>query len=354
MDVYIPKNQAISEIKPNFKDAARRWEAYWNHDLIDRPILCAMLKKPGKTTFPPAGYSDRLRGDLDAVVKNELHNAACNDWLGDSIPIFRSSLGVHEIANYCGFEVDWGVHYNEPLADLLPIEVDKDGYWWNRAVALYAKVREILRGRLIPTAFDFHTNLDLLMSIIGAEQLCYEAAVDPETVDRAIAYDYDVFRELWELFVKESGCEESGYGFYVWFYSEKPTASLSCDFSALISREMFRRWGMPALEYESSLVGSRSVYHWDGPNALKHMDDLISLKNLHTFSYVPTPGTYHHEFLDIYAQCQRGGKCIAYTGSPDEIKAAHKVLNPSMTCYLANVNSREEFEELENWLINNT
>ena len=347
------KNKAIIELNPDFEDVSRRWEAYWNHDMIDRPILCAVLEKPGCAMVPDAGYEDKIHGDLGEIMRNALHNASCRDWLGDSIPVFNTSLGVHEIAQYCGFDVDWGKHAGKPLKELLPIKIDKGNFWWNRAISLYRKTNEILNGRMIPTAFDFHTNLDLIMSIIGDEQLCYEVADDPVSVDLAIENSCDVFRELWNLFVNESGCDNYGYGFYIWMYSEKPTTNISCDFSALIGKKMFRRWVMPALEYESGLVGDRSVYHWDGPGALKHMEDLASIKNIHTLSYVPSPFTRHHQFLDIYQECQRKGKCVTFGGSPDEIMSAHKLLKPSMTCYLAEVNNREEFYALEKWLKNN-
>jgi len=88
--------------------------------------------------------------------------------------------------------------------------------------------------------------------------------------------------------------------------------------------------------------------------ALKHKDDLISIKTLHTFSYVPSPYTYHHQFLELYRECQNRGKGICYGGTIDEIKAAHKILKPNMTIYSTAVKSVDEFNELSEWFIKNT
>lgn len=357
---FQPLNREIAGIKPDFSEAAARWEAYWNRDVLDRPVLTAVLLKPGTPVPSPVTYRDRVYGNLDDILQNQLENLSSYVFLGDSMPSFWMSLGTHEIASYCGYDVQWGEgtdtnwcrHTDIPLAELLPIAVDKEGFWWKRAVLLLQKIRTTFHGRILPFSFDFHTNLDLLLSIRGDANLCLDTIDCPEVIDRALEYTNLVFQELWELFVRESGC--MAYGFYFDGYSEKPTTSLACDFSALISREMFRRWGVPALEFEAGLVGERTIYHWDGPAALKHMDALCGIHNIHTFRYVPSPNTYHYQFLELYQECQKRGKSIGYAGTPEEIKAAHKVLHPAMTTYAAQVQSMEEFEDLSRWLVQHT
>jgi len=361
MEAYTSTEHDMLTLKPNFSESAKRWEAYWNHDIIDRPILCANVLKPDAKPLGYISYRDRVYGDLDNVLAHQLHDAACYDWLGESIPSFFPSLGTHEIACYCGYEIEWGQdgmdtnwckHSDKPLAELLPITLDTDGFWFKRITEVYRKAYQTFHGQVIPNAFDFHTNLDLLLSIRGDSNLCLDTFDCPEDIDRAMTYTYEVFEELWTLFVTESGCDQTGYFFDL--FSEKPTSILACDFSALIGVEMFNRWARPALEFESGLVGDRSIYHWDGPDAIKHKDELLSIKNLHTFSYVPGPNTYHHQFLELYLYCQERGKGIIYTAGPDEIKAAHSVLNPTLTCYRTWVNSIAEFEELEKWFRSHT
>lgn len=358
---YTPKNKKITELKPDFEEAAKRWEAYWNRDIIDRPVLMAAVGKPGAAYKPGSSYYDRIYGDLDEILGSALHNAGCTNWLGESVPSFWPSLGTHEIAAYCGYDVvwaegehntNWCKHSDKPLCELLPLKIDTGGYMWNRLMELYRRSAEVFGGRLIPYAFDSHTNLDLLLSVRGDANLCMDTVDCPEALDRGIENSCQLFSQMWEAFVKQSRCDE--YGYYFDAYSEKPTLSLACDFSALIGPEMFKRWGVPALEYESSVIGDRTIYHWDGPAALKHKEDILSIKNIHTISYVPSPGTYHHQFLDLYRECQDRGKSIRYSGSADEVKAAHKVLKPNMTSYAVSVGSAEEFEELSDWFIKNT
>ncbi len=358
---YNPINKRIVELKPNFHEAARRWEAYWNHDIIDRPVLVAAIQKPGTEFKPGASYHDRVYGNIDEILQNALHNANCIEWLGESMPSFWSSLGTHEIATFCGYDViwaqngmdtNWCKHSDRPLEELLPLKIDTEGYMWKRMSEIFRKTSEVFDGRVIPFSFDSHTNLDLLLSIRGDANLCMDTYDCPEVIDRGIENSCELFKQMWDEFKLQSKSDE--YGYFYDMYSEKPTISLACDFSALIGSDMFKRWGVPALEYESSIVGDRTIYHWDGPAALKHKDDLISIKNIHTFRYVPSPNSSHSEFLDLYRECQDRGKSIAFGGNIDEIKAAHKVLKPNMTQYSTWVSSVEEFEELSDWLIKNT
>ena len=140
------------------------------------------------------------------------------------------------------------------------------------------------------------------------------------------------------------------FGYTSMTYSEKPTAILACDFAALIGPEPFKRWGVPALEFESGIVGERALFHWDGPDAIKHRDDLINIKNLHTFSYVPNWHQSHCEFLELYRNCQDRGKGIYFIGKPDEIKKAHEILRPEYTIYNTQIPDEAAFYELDDWL----
>lgn len=106
-NAYVPVNKGISKIKPDFDMAAKRWEAYWNHDVLDRPLLRATLPKPGAELLPVSTYKERIEGDLDFILKKALQNAENTLYLGEEIPGFWTSLSSHEIAAYCGYELVW-------------------------------------------------------------------------------------------------------------------------------------------------------------------------------------------------------------------------------------------------------
>ena len=130
-------------------------------------------------------------------------------------------------------------------------------------------------------------------------------------------------------------------------------AQVCCDFSALISPAMFRRWVMPALEEEASIV-KHAFYHWDGPRALVHANDLLASKGLHTFGFVPDPGYKHSDCLDLLKRIQAAGKAVQFIGTVDEIKMAHKELKPDKVAYWTTVEKPSQIESLLEWFRKNT
>jgi hypothetical protein len=117
---------------------------------------------------------------------------------------------------------------------------------------------------------------------------------------------------------------------------------------------MFRRWVLPALEEEAAIV-NRVIYHWDGPGALVHTDDLVRSSLLHTLSFVPGDGHGSHlHWLDVLKRVQAGGKAVHVWGTPDEMKALHRELRPEKTLYATTAGSQAEAEALLEWFVDHT
>jgi len=351
------KNINLCQIKPNAEMAIKRSEAFWNKDMIDRPLMVASYKKPNARMKKEGGYWEKCFGDVDTVLSDVLYNCTQRDYLGESVPNYWTSLGTHEIAQYCGYDVvwaddkqtNWCQHTGKELEELLPLKIDEENYFWKRSIEIYEKGAEIWKGRVIPMSYDFHSNMDLLLSVRGDANLCMDLYDCPEVVKKGLDDACAVFEKMWKTFLASTKGEEYGYQYAI--YSEKPTTLLACDFSALISTDMFDEFALPCLTYESEIVGDRVVYHWDGPDALKHIDSLMGIKNLHTVEYAPTPGTRHVQFLELYQKVQAHGKGVVFGGTAEEIKEAAKVLKPNLTIYIPHLKTVSEFEELEDWLI---
>jgi len=103
-----------------------------------------------------------------------------------------------------------------------------------------------------------------------------------------------------------------------------PHYQMSCDFSAILSPEMFRRFILPELDGYMS-VNEYSVYHWDGPDALKHLDALLGLPALRAIQWTPgagQPRTSSPRWMPYLKRVQAAGKCLILPcAEPDEVKA---------------------------------
>jgi len=173
----------------------------------------------------------------------------------------------------------------------------------------------------------------------------------PDVIDRAMSDARAIFPQVWKPVADAARMDELGYCHGI--YSMEGAAYLQCDFCCMIGPEVFRRWVMPALEEEVAAV-RHSVYHWDGPGALVHIDDLCSL-DFHALSYVPGAGRGgHYEHLELLKQVQQKGKAVQAWGSVDEIKAMHRELRPEKVFYCTGVANRAEGEALLDWFARNS
>ena len=356
------KNKALLTFKPDMEDAAKRWEAYWQRELTDRPVVRAECWKDGFTPKKIVGYGyyENVHSDIDELLDNALYNAGGRYYAGESIPNYFSSFGPDEIAAFCGGTLQWhedsmGTNWSAPFVEdwetALPLALDREHPLWLRMVTLAEKSAERFGGKLLSFNVDYHSNMDILLAARGAENLCMDLLDAPELIDRAMENARAIFKELWDE--TRRICQKDRDGFYYDGYSEQSVCVLSCDFCCMVGQEMFRRWVLPTLEYEASLV-DHSIYHWDGPRALTHYEDLMSVSKIHTLSFVPDPFERHMKYVDLYKDIQSRGKSVSVWGPPDELKLLHRELDPTKTMYMAQVETPAEADAILDWFAKNT
>ncbi|MBD3182192.1 hypothetical protein GF312_07865 [Candidatus Poribacteria bacterium] len=349
------------EFKPNIEETARRWEAFYEGEIIDRPVVCVTAPIEGRKGARGSDYYERVHGDMDDIIDRALISANATYYGGESVPAFWLSFGPDEISVFTGAELkwseysgntNWSVPYVENWEDAFPIEIQEDHPLWQRMLEFYRRAADKMAGKMLLVSLDLHTNMDLIAAIRGPQQLCLDLIDQPEMIDRAMEYARAIFPKLWKDISEAGRMDEFGYCHGM--YSMEGAATLQCDFSCMISPEMFRRWVLPALEEEAEIV-KHVVYHWDGPGALVHTEDLLASKGLHTMSYVPGTGHGGHiDYLDLFKKVQAGGKAVQVHGSPDQIKYMHKELIPEKTYYSTRTQSQKEAEELLAWFVKNT
>ena len=111
-----------------------------------------------------------------------------------------------------------------------------------------------------------------------------------------------------------------------------------CDFSAMISPECFADIVHPSLRREARFAGSM-VYHLDGTGELPHVEQILTIEQLHAIQWVAEPGM-DHELSDtwypLYRQIIDGGKKVVLYYLPPNLGAVKKLLRvfPKESFYL--------------------
>ena len=341
------------EFKPDYRDTVKRYDAFWNFSLIDRPIVHITVPGADKTAYYEDNYYTRIHNDLDELVNGLIQNAGLTLFLGEALPQPTLSFGCDEIAALCGGqlefnndyrETNWSVPFVNNWEDAFPIRIDDGNPMWRRKLSYAEKCAAAMDGRMLFSPIDLLTNMDLMQGLRGAERLCTDLIDRPGTIDRALSYAMEIVDKVFNSLFKPYGLPAAN-GF----------DHLQCDFSYMIGGPMFRRFVLPYLELEAGYFNNRVVYHWDGPGALTHTEDLLNSKNIYLLSYVPGSGRGSHtDYLDLYQTVQSRGKAVAVWGSPEELKIMHKYLKPDKTVYSTSVKTRGEAEQLLEWFVKNT
>ena len=344
--------------KPDFEEAKKYWQAYRAGEILDRPCVCIKaFRDSANPPSPPRALNGV--GDVGAAFREYDAWASQVHWLGEAIPFLNPNFGPDQFAAWLGGDLrhssldeqtSWAVPVIKDWAtDALHIDRPR-GIWWERILDLMRQAAEYAKGKFVPGLPDIHSNMDALSALRGPQDLCVDLLDAPERIDAAIKNVRRAFAPVFDGIEKAGNLARTGYIGWLPFYCEERFAVLQCDFACMVGPEHFRRWILPALEEESSYL-DRCVYHYDGPGALVHLKDVLSIPGIDAIQWVPGEGNPPPiEWMDLLLEIQKAGKGLYLSASPDEVKIYHHTLRPEGVLYDVWASSLKEAEDLLAWL----
>ena len=85
---------------------------------------------------------------------------------------------------------------------------------------------------------------------------------------------------------------------------------LQCDFICMISPAMFAKIILPALQREVDYF-EKSIYHLDGPGALRHLQTVLDMGGLNAVQWVCGAGQGSaRDWIEVYRKIQAAGKAM--------------------------------------------
>ena len=346
--------------KPDFDRAKEYWRAFWAHELIDRPCCAITTPKSDVEPVPAPPYLAGADGRVQEALEQFDRYAATTYFAGEAIPVFDVSIGPDQLSACLGGTLEYGsgtAWVNPFVQDLatFTFELKLDNPNWQRLQRFYEAGAEYAEGKFLLAMQDAHSNFDTLAACYGPAKTCLATLDAPELVDRAM----EQIRALYQPYCKrvfEAGkMYERGFLGWIPTWSATPFAVTQCDYINLLSPEMARRWVIPALEEETAFL-DHTIYHFDGPAALPHLEDILALKDIDGIQWVPgagNPPTY--EWMDLLKRIQAAGKSLdLYDWGPEQIKALHHELDPALVFYRTWAPSEKEADDLLAWLKQHT
>ena len=179
--------------------------------------------------------------------------------------------------------------------------------------------RLLSHGDLFCTSVcDIGGTYDIIASLRGTETLLYDLYDYPDEI-KAFR---DVIAPLWMTYFKEQTARliERQGGMCSWMpiWSDKPYFPLQCDFSAMLSPDMFEEFVLPDLIWQTQNM-PRSIYHLDGIGEIRHLDHLLSIPDLCAIQWVSGEGNPPMTdpcWFDMLRKIQAAGKGIVMIGAP--------------------------------------
>ena len=306
------------QTKPDAAKCVQRAQAWWDRGIIDRTPVTVFVR-PERPPRPVPGHHRSLRDrwvDVEYAVDCVEAAVEAGTYLAECFPLCCPNVGPEVCAAAYGAELEfsentsWSVPCVEDIRDVPSLEPDLDSPYWS--VIRHMTDLSIARGagRWLTALIDLHTNGDLLAALRDPQALALDYAMDFDGVSAAcrhitphamVFYD-DLYRRIAAAGLP---CKTWGHAFSLgrMYY-------VSCDFICMISPAMLAETILPSLIWEIDHL-DHSIFHLDGPDALRHLDTLLDIEKLDAVQWTFGAGNGPaSNWIDVYRRILRAGKGI--------------------------------------------
>lgn len=305
-----------------------RNEAFWQGTLTAYPILwiTAPDPKPGYSLRTPE-TDDELWTDVEYVVAAVHATLAQTYFAGDSLPVYTPWLGPDQFAAWLGADMaldprrntSWVTPFVEDWAKHPKLGIKPQNRWWQLYLELLRACAEFGKDKWITGYPDLHTGIDALCAVRGPANLMLDLVASPELIHHQMK---EMTRLLKDVVDTVDGVlTPYGQGTSNWTmgYSAKKFLCVGQnDFTCMISPEMFDDFCLEDT-VETCRHVDYSLYHLDGPDAIRHVPSLLKINELTAVQWIqgagkPPPG----HWIELFRQIQDSGKSVQARYGPGD------------------------------------
>ena len=362
--------------KPDWEQAKKRVEAFWQNEVIDR--CCVAVLAPRKTSkvppFPELQYGPWL-GGLELISEDdheelkkwwtdpEANYLRLTTWFentyfgGEAIPATYVNWGASPMAAYFGSPAVFSKHsvwYPEVISDWSSWKWQFDqgtNPYWEQILSINRYLIEMCEGRYFIVYPEVGSVGDVLALLRGTEKLCLDLVENTDVAKEAITVLTDAWIDLHEQLYLMGSKVNDGAGILAWMNLWAPGrhAQVACDLSSVLSPRMFRTFFFDEITREGNWC-EYCTYHLDGPQAMKfQLPVLLSIDEIDMIEFTPGVGcapTFSPQYIDQYKKIQQQGKRLYLLAKPDEIEPLLAELSPKGLFLCTQASSEGEANDL--------
>ncbi len=295
-----------------------------------------VLDEVAKIETPELLYTDVVRN-----VKKYRNFCKTHEFLCDAYPSLDVNLGAGSMALYLGgepkfaWDTVWFVENIDDIETAPDFKFDPNNPWFVRHIDMIREALQLSGGDFLVNIPDIIENIDVLSSLRGPQNMCYDLIDYPETVHKLLGQIERLYFKYYDAFydiVKDPSGASSFTAFSIW--GKGRTGKVQCDFNAMMSPNQFREFVLPSVVSQCNTL-TNSIFHVDGPDASRHVDALCEVGSLNTIQW--THGAGKPDGLDecwfkpIYEKADKAHKStlsfIEYGDVSDWIRRTDKLVN---------------------------
>ena len=325
--------------KRDWDSVKRRYEAWWAGESVDGPIT--LIFGNCQRAQQESGWNGwNFAHNLDnpaAAVEAYLTYARDVHFAGDAYPNLDVNFGPGIMAAFIGAQPIIGkdtVWFETPMS-LDEIEekltCDADNPWWKRLKDATVLATELGDGKVIVDITDLGGNLDIVASLRGTQNLLFDLIDCPERVKSVTAKVNQLWFRYYEELARITQRSAGGTSSWMNIWCPGRWYPLQCDFSAMISPQMFEELAAPYLAEQCRRL-DHSIFHLDGPAQIPHLEILLDIPELDGIQWTPGAGSEplcSRKWFPLYKRIQQRGKRIVLIGvDPKDMDAMMDELSP--------------------------
>ena len=356
------------EFKPDMRRVEKYWDAFWQKEIIDRPCCVIKSAKTGveqKCGLTSNQYLQNIHTEQDYDRVIDMYDMLVSQtyWGGEAIPFVQATFGPDQFGAFLGAEIKLNpetyTSWVDPIiSDWAGFEPKLDysvGSTLNRLLDFISYCCEKIDGKYLLSMPDTHSNLDAMSAIRNPMDMCYDLMDCPDEVEKVLLKMCNLHHGFMDKVIKAGNFEKAGYIGWAPTWSRGRFAVVQCDFACLMTPEQGKKLLIPAIADEAAYFDN-CVYHYDGKEALIHLDGILDIKDIDVIQWVPGDGNPRSIFwMNLLKKIQSKGKGLwIYDWSVEEIKQHFKELKPQGLVFEVNVKDEREGEELLEFLKKNT
>jgi hypothetical protein len=307
--------------KENWNTIKEHFKAFFAGEDIGRPLLQVTSPKKNLSRKPVWNWWTIAHnlGNPERALESYEYYCQSTFFGAEALPNLAINLGAGSLAGYldCIPKIaEDTIWFEERKLDsyqeILNIKIDPENYWWKKTLELTRLATEFGRDKFIIGMTDLNAVLNILAFLHGNERLLTDLIEHPDEVKQAAIHLTDIWFYCYDELSKIINQHLEGMTTWmdVWFPGRG--SDVQCDLSAMISPNMFAEFVLPHLQEQCRRL-NYSIYHWDGPGQIPHLEHLLDIPELNGIQWVPgagQPGTGSPRWFPLYQRIQERGKLL--------------------------------------------